>query len=103
MTLLTLGAWCLILGGVIFLLWRTGLLAVIRGFLLLVVPTAVPARTRTEAELAAEAFDSEDPAKPETIVPAPIREATAARRATDPAFDRAFRRRKVQLKKGVSA
>lgn len=103
MTLLTLGAWCLILGGVIFLLWRTGLLAVIRGFLLLVVPTAIPAKVRSEAELAAEAFENEDPANPETIVPPGVQQATAVRRATDPAFDRAFRRRKVQLKKGVSA
>lgn len=42
---LQLSAWALVLFLILFALWRTGLLSVIRGVLLRLVPTAIPQST----------------------------------------------------------
>lgn len=88
-SVLRLSAWALVLSLIMFALWRTGLLAMIRGVVLSLVPAAVPQSTRAEASLAAQAMD---PSREETI-----RELVAAKRATDPDFDRAFRQERERL------
>jgi len=63
--------------GIGFLLWYLGI-----GSLLRAIFSWVPRRKRREAELAAKALDADSEVS--------IREAIAARRASDPDFDRAF-------------
>jgi len=63
--------------GICFILWYTGIGSFFRGIFGLITPKA-----RKEAELAVATLDTEDPTT--------MREYVAAKRASDPEFDRAF-------------
>lgn len=65
------------------LLWMTGIGEILRRSLA-ALGLFIPARVRTEANLAADVVDESDPAQ--------ARELVAAMRASDPVFDEAFRR-----------
>jgi len=85
MDLLKWGAIAAVLVAVVVLLWQTGIGSTMKAILGL-----IPRATRTDATLAASALSVQ---KPETI-----REWIAAKRASDPLWDRAFKDAKKELK-----
>lgn len=87
-------AWALValsVLGIALLLWMTGIGAFVKR-VLAGLGLFIPAKVRTEASLAAAVIDESDPTQ--------ARELVAARRASDPVFDEAFRRAKHTQKAG---
>ena len=89
-TLLSWGLIALSVVGVVALLWMTGLGAFVKR-LLAAVGLMIPAAERREANLAAKAIDYGSDVS--------VREWIAARRASDPMFDAAYRRERRDRKK----
>jgi len=89
-TVLTYGLIALSVVGVVALLWMTGLGAFVKR-LLAAVGLMIPAAERREANLAAKAIDYGSDVS--------VREWIAARRASDPMFDAAYRRERRDRKK----
>lgn len=73
--------------GVIFLLWYTGLGRLIKG-MFHSIGWFIPRATRRDADLAVDVLNADNEAS--------FREAVAARRANDPAFDKAFKASKAR-------
>jgi hypothetical protein len=93
-TLLSWGLIALSVVGVVALLWMTGLGAFVKR-LLAAVGLMIPAAERREANLAAKAIDYGSDVS--------VREWIAARRASDPMFDAAYRRERRDRKKRADA
>lgn len=93
-SLLSWGLIALSVIGVVALLWMTGLGAFVKR-LLAAVGLMIPAAERREANLAAKAIDYGSDVS--------VREWIAARRASDPMFDAAYRRERRDRKKRASA
>ena len=93
-SLLSWGLIALSVVGVVALLWMTGLGAFVKR-LLAAVGLMIPAAERREANLAAKAIDYGSDVS--------VREWIAARRASDPMFDAAYRRERRDRKKRASA
>ncbi len=89
-SLLSWGLIALSVIGVVALLWMTGLGAFVKR-LLAAVGLLIPASERREANLAAKALDADNDVS--------VREWIAARRASDPMFDAAYRREARDRKK----
>jgi|Laugresu1bdmlbsd_1035121.scaffolds.fasta_scaffold02015_7 hypothetical protein len=85
LTLLEWGAIAAVLVAVAVILWQTGIGSALKAIL-----GWIPRRTRTDATLAASALSEQ---KPETI-----REWIAAKRASDPLWDRAFKDAQKEMK-----
>ena len=89
-SLLSYGLIALSVVGVVALLWMTGLGAFVKR-LLAALGLLIPAAERREANLAAKAIDYGSDVS--------VREWIAARRASDPMFDAAYRRERRDRKK----
>ena len=93
-TMLTYGLIALSVVGVVALLWMTGLGTFVKR-LLAALGLFIPAGERREANIAAKAIDYGSDVS--------VREWIAARRASDPMFDAAYRRERRDRKKRADA
>ena len=93
-TMLTYGLIALSVVGVVALLWMTGLGTFVKR-LLAALGLFIPAGERREANIAAKAIDYGSDVS--------VREWIAARRASDPMFDAAYRRERRDRKKRTDA